>query len=107
MAGMEMGRNRVDLSRGEDGRYRGTGVLVRCPSGRRDWEATVTLPGAGKAVFRFAVATDSLPWILFRRRTGGGAGHCVGMCGRWSRGNAITLRNRDATLPHLFFTWAG
>ena len=56
MAGMEMGRNRVDLSRGEDGRYRGTGVLVRCPSGRRDWEATVTAPGAGKAVFRFAVA---------------------------------------------------
>lgn len=56
MAGMEMGRNRVDLSRGADGRYRGTGVFVRCPSGRRDWEATVTAPGAGKAVFRFAVA---------------------------------------------------
>jgi len=56
MAGMEMGRNRVDLSRGADGRYRGTGVFVRCPSGRGDWEATVTAPGAGKAVFRFAVA---------------------------------------------------
>ena len=56
MAGMEMGRNRVDLSRGDDGRYRGTGVFVRCPSGRHDWEATVTAPGAGKAVFRFAVA---------------------------------------------------
>ena len=56
MAGMEMGRNRVDLSRGADGRYRGTGVFVRCPSGRHDWEATVTAPGAGKAVFRFAVA---------------------------------------------------
>ena len=56
MAGMEMGRNRVDLSRGTDGRYRGTGVIVRCPSGRHDWEATVTAPGAGKAVFRFAVA---------------------------------------------------
>ena len=56
MAGMEMGRNRVDLSRGADGRYRGTGVFVRCPSGRRDWEATVTAPDAGKAVFRFAVA---------------------------------------------------
>ena len=56
MTGMEMGRNRVDLSRGADGRYRGTGVFVRCPSGRRDWEATVTAPGAGKAVFRFAVA---------------------------------------------------
>jgi len=56
MARMEMGRNRVDLSRGADGRYRGTGVFVRCPSGRHDWEATVTAPGAGKAVFRFAVA---------------------------------------------------
>ena len=56
MTGMEMGRNRVDLSRGADGRYRGTGVFVRCPSGRSDWEATVTAPGAGKAVFRFAVA---------------------------------------------------
>ena len=56
MAGMEMGRNRVDLSREADGRYRGTGLFVRCRSGRHDWEATVTAPGAGKAVFRFAVA---------------------------------------------------
>jgi len=56
MAGMEMGRNRVDLSRGADGRYRGTGVFVRCPGGRHDWEATVTAPGAGKAVFHLAVA---------------------------------------------------
>ena len=56
MSGMEMGRNRVDLSRGTDGRYRGTGVVVRCPGGRTDWEATVTAPGAGKAVFHFAVA---------------------------------------------------
>ena len=56
MAGMEMGRNRVDLSREADGRYRGTGVFVRCRSGSHDWEATVTAPGAGKAVFRFAVA---------------------------------------------------
>ena len=56
MEGMEMGRNRVDLSRGTDGRYHGAGVFVRCPSGRHDWVATVTAPGAGKAVFRFAVA---------------------------------------------------
>jgi hypothetical protein len=56
MEGMEMGRNRVDLFRGADGRYSGTGVIVRCPSGKRDWKATVTAPGAGKAVFRFAVA---------------------------------------------------
>jgi hypothetical protein len=56
MAGMEMGRNRVDLSRGADGRYRGTGVIVRCSSERHDREATVTAPGAGKAVFHIAVA---------------------------------------------------
>lgn len=56
MAGMDMGRNRVDLSPGAGGRYRGTGVFVRCPSGRHDWEATVNVPGAGKAVFRIAVA---------------------------------------------------
>ena len=56
MPGMEMGRNRVDLSRGADGRYRGKGVFVRCPSGRRGWEATVTAPGAGKAVFHLDVA---------------------------------------------------
>jgi hypothetical protein len=56
MEGMEMGRNRVDLSRGKDGRYHGTGVFVRCQSGRHDWEATVTAPGAGKAVFRVVVA---------------------------------------------------
>jgi hypothetical protein len=56
MEGMEMGRNRVDLSRGADGRYHGAGVFVRCPSGRHDWVATVTAPGAGKAVFHFAVA---------------------------------------------------
>ncbi|GAB4232541.1 MAG: hypothetical protein OHK0028_07970 [Deltaproteobacteria bacterium] len=56
MPGMEMGRNRVDLTRGADGVYRGSGVFVRCASGRHDWEAAVTVPGAGKAVFRFAVA---------------------------------------------------
>jgi len=56
MTGMEMGRNRVDLSRGADGLYRGKGVFVRCPGGRRDWEATLTAPGAGKEVFRVVVA---------------------------------------------------
>ena len=56
MTGMEMGRNRVDLTPGPDGLYRGTGVIVRCSSGKHDWEATVTAPGAGKAVFHFAVA---------------------------------------------------
>ena len=56
MPGMEMGRNRFPLSRTPDGIYRGTGVIVRCPSGRKEWEAVVTVPGSGKAVFRLDVA---------------------------------------------------
>jgi sulfite exporter TauE/SafE len=47
--------------------------------------------------------TDSLPWILFVAGLVGGAGHCVGMCGPLVAGYAIALRNRAATLPHLFF----
>ncbi len=56
MHGMNMGRNRVALSRGADGAFRGTGVFVRCTSGRKDWEAHVTVPGHGKAVFRLELA---------------------------------------------------
>ena len=56
MPGMEMGRNAVPLSRDPYGLYRGTGVIVRCPSGRNDWEAAVKIPGGGKAVFRLDVA---------------------------------------------------
>ncbi|MBP2673898.1 MAG: hypothetical protein H6Q84_738 [Deltaproteobacteria bacterium] len=56
MRGMEMGRNRVLLSREADGSFRGTGVIVRCRSGRKDWEAAVTVPGEGKAVFRLDLA---------------------------------------------------
>lgn len=47
--------------------------------------------------------TDSLPWILFIAGLVGGAGHCVGMCGPLVAGYAIALRDRAATLPHLFF----
>jgi nitrogen fixation protein FixH len=56
MRGMEMGPNRVSLSRQTDGSFRGTGVIVRCPSGRKEWDAAVTVPGKGKAVFRLDVA---------------------------------------------------
>ena len=56
MPGMEMGRNRVPISRGADGIYRGTGVFVRCASGSREWEAAVTVPDRGKAVFRIELA---------------------------------------------------
>jgi nitrogen fixation protein FixH len=61
MPGMEMGPNRVALKPAGSGRYRGQGVLVRCPSGRRDWvaEVEVRLPGVAepwRGAFPFAVA---------------------------------------------------
>ena len=56
MSGMRMAPNRVDLLKEGDGRYRGMGVLVKCPSGMRTWTATVNLPGKGKAVIAFDVS---------------------------------------------------
>jgi hypothetical protein len=56
MPGMVMGRNDVPLARSGAGVFRGTGVFVRCPSGKREWDATVTVPDRGKAVFRVELA---------------------------------------------------
>lgn len=56
MPGMRMPPNRVVLERDADGAYRGNGVIVRCLSGRRAWQAAVTVPGKGAAVFSFDVA---------------------------------------------------
>lgn len=56
MPGMRMPPNRVELRRGADGIYRGTGTIVRCGSGRRTWSATVTVPDRARAVFTFDVA---------------------------------------------------
>ena len=55
MPGMQMGQNRIILSKREDGKYVGKGVIPRCPSGRRLWEASIDLPGAGTTRFRFNV----------------------------------------------------
>ncbi len=55
MPGMDMGPNRVQLRAVKDSVYEGQGIIVRCPSGRRTWKATVTLPGAGQAEFVFDV----------------------------------------------------
>jgi hypothetical protein len=55
MPGMNMGPNRVELKRVKDHVFEGQGVIVRCPSGRRTWKATVTLPEAGKVEFVFDV----------------------------------------------------
>jgi hypothetical protein len=56
MAGMRMAPNRIDLVKEGDGRYRGRGVIVKCPSGMRTWTAVVHLPGKGKATFTFDAA---------------------------------------------------
>ena len=52
MPGMYMGENRVALVADGPGRWRGTGVLVRCPSGRRGWVAEVEVPSASGAPLR-------------------------------------------------------
>jgi hypothetical protein len=50
---MFMGENRVALARAADGAWRGKGVVVRCASGGRRWEATVELrPPGGAAIVR-------------------------------------------------------
>lgn len=60
MPGMRMGENRVLLRAAGDGTYRGKGVVVRCPSGGRAWNADVrAVPVAGPELerrFAFEVA---------------------------------------------------
>jgi hypothetical protein len=55
MPGMKMGPNRVLLKSNGKGVYSGTGTIVRCPSGKRIWQATVTVPDMGSVEFIFDV----------------------------------------------------
>ena len=55
MVGMNMGRNRVALKPVGGFVFRGNGVIVRCPSGRRTWKAKVTVPDRGSVEFIFNV----------------------------------------------------
>jgi hypothetical protein len=55
MPGMKMGPNRVFLKFVRKGVYEGTGIIVRCPSGKRTWQANITLPDLGEAKFVFDV----------------------------------------------------
>lgn len=55
MPGMVMGSNRIILGRVGDGLYEGSGVIVRCPSGGRDWRATVFSPSMRHMEFDFEV----------------------------------------------------
>jgi len=55
MPGMKMGPNRVPLKSLGNGVYEGTGIIVRCSSGKKVWKATVTLPDMEAAEFIFDV----------------------------------------------------
>ena len=55
MPGMNMGPNRVQLKSAGNATYEGRGVIVKCPSGRRTWQATVTIPDVGQTDFIFDV----------------------------------------------------
>ena len=52
---MNMGPNRVILKSAGPGTYEGRGIIVRCPSGRKIWRATVKIPDIGQAEFIFNV----------------------------------------------------
>ena len=55
MPGMNMGPNRVQLKSAGNATYEGRGVIVRCSSGRRTWQATVIIPDVGQTDFIFDV----------------------------------------------------
>lgn len=48
MPGMFMGKNIVRLAHRADGVYDGTGVIIRCPSGGKIWQASVAIERGGK-----------------------------------------------------------
>jgi len=68
MPGMKMGPNQVKLKEdtGEN-TYVGTGIIVRCPSGRRTWKAGVTVPDAGTAEFIRGLKPGPLGQVRERR----------------------------------------
>jgi hypothetical protein len=48
MPGMFMGKNRPVLEKAGDGIFRGTGVIIRCASGRKTWQAEIVVERGGK-----------------------------------------------------------
>lgn len=55
MPGMHMGPNKVQTKLVAPGVFQGKGVIVRCPSGKRLWQAMIDFPNVGLAIFRFDV----------------------------------------------------
>lgn len=48
MPGMFMGKNVIRLEHLHDGTYEGKGVVIRCQSGKKIWQASVAIEQAGK-----------------------------------------------------------
>ncbi len=48
MPGMFMGKNQPILKFAQNGRYKGKGVIIKCASGRKIWQADVTVGHDGK-----------------------------------------------------------
>ncbi len=55
MPGMYMGRNEVSLKQVSDGSFTGRGIIPRCPSGKKLWQADIAIPGRGSVSYRFHV----------------------------------------------------
>ena len=58
MPNMFMGKNQPVLKHIKEGRYEGKGIITRCASGRKTWQADVAVGSAGKtavAAFVFEV----------------------------------------------------
>lgn len=55
MPGMDMGPNKVTMESAGNNVYEGKGVIVRCKSGRTEWQANVTIPGHGTLRYVFDV----------------------------------------------------
>lgn len=55
MPAMKMGPNKVLLEDLGGGVFEGHGVIVRCKSGKRTWQAEIKIPGLGEAKFIFDV----------------------------------------------------
>jgi hypothetical protein len=50
MPHMFMGKNQPVMNHIKDGRYEGKGIITRCASGNKTWQADVAVGPAGKAV---------------------------------------------------------
>ena len=48
MPGMFMGQNIIRLTHLNEGIYEGNGVIIRCPSGKKIWQASVAIDRAGR-----------------------------------------------------------